>query len=810
MQQTSFSPRDLLLAHRWSSLLFTTYSLSLSFVEAIALSAVSRTYRRFTVLADIAGYRSSLADAGAIGVGRDYEVVPIAVRGGVFHPKIALVADEEGTIRATVGSGNLTFGGWGYNTEVLEMLVPGPDSNCFSDLAAFLQALASDAGPGERFETERALDINRFTDICRMASRVPGAGNSRLLHTILEPLDVQLGRMTTELGGATALTVVSPFFSTHLGVMRLASALSCERVSVSVPPVAPSIFDFDSCRAAGFSVSPVTCDLFTDTRSLHAKLFDIECRNGRIVVSGSANATTAALSGRNVEAVVARVADSGTKLGWRPSGTHTGHATGERQPEEQDAGPCIVAHFDGTGIEGRIFGLAEPEGEWLASLSSGTRRDAAGSVSADAVGRFRFLAPDGIDPIALASSAQVIFERGGDELRGWLVLQDLLHAIRERGPVARSFGRIMSGTATAADATAILEYLAKAPATFIDAADRQGGGRKDRSIAVRPPGLTLAPADLRPVDAFDMPTRWTGGGVSQAFDTLLDALVRHFASSLPDAGDLAGDDEDDADEPAAHPAKRGSGPAKRGKRVPVKLAIKAFDAMFAMLERRPVGSGRVPGLYSLFDMMVQIAPRCDESDELIISCSARWLAAAQGCRSTEGEFTDLDRCVAMILTKYVMDDPTKAVRSHVALQRWLGGELTEAAILALEPDAEHLDARRLVPGAVQQGWSAAWRTIVSTSTPWSMANALVASLSNGDTPSLPKEVTKEEAAILRAVADGRSKPDRIAIVNVGQDNRACPRCHIVLPHVQRARINSVRIATCGNFRCNRIIVDISL
>jgi hypothetical protein len=175
VEQRTLSPRDLLLANKWSSLLFTTYSLSLSFLEAVAVSAVARSFRSFTVLADLEGYRSSLADAGAIGIGRNYDVVPIKVLpGGVFHPKIAIMADEDATVRATVGSGNLTFGGWGYNTEVVDVLVPGADSNCFADLAGFFEALAEAAAAG-RLDAERLPDTGRFVETCRRASRTPGA-----------------------------------------------------------------------------------------------------------------------------------------------------------------------------------------------------------------------------------------------------------------------------------------------------------------------------------------------------------------------------------------------------------------------------------------------------------------------------------------------------------------------------------------------------------------------------------------------------------------------------------------------------------
>ncbi len=118
-ERPMISQRDLLLANKWTSLFFTTYSLSLSFLEAAALSAVARSYLDCTILADIEGYRSSLADAGAVEVGRRYDVVPIKVRRGIFHPKVAIMADGEGNVRAGVGSGNLTFGGWGYNSEIL-------------------------------------------------------------------------------------------------------------------------------------------------------------------------------------------------------------------------------------------------------------------------------------------------------------------------------------------------------------------------------------------------------------------------------------------------------------------------------------------------------------------------------------------------------------------------------------------------------------------------------------------------------------------------------------------------------------------
>ena len=110
------SPLDLISAHPWQRVAFTTYALSLSFFEAVVLDALVRGGARAqpVILADVQGVRGSLGEQGARLVGRDYEVEPISVFGGVFHPKItALLSDTE--CHVLVGSGNLTFNGWGGN-----------------------------------------------------------------------------------------------------------------------------------------------------------------------------------------------------------------------------------------------------------------------------------------------------------------------------------------------------------------------------------------------------------------------------------------------------------------------------------------------------------------------------------------------------------------------------------------------------------------------------------------------------------------------------------------------------------------------
>ena len=87
-----FAPLDLIYAHEWRRAAFTTYALSLSFFEAVILDALVRGGgREALILADVEGVRAALGEQGARRVGKDYDVEPIAVRAGVFHPKISVL-----------------------------------------------------------------------------------------------------------------------------------------------------------------------------------------------------------------------------------------------------------------------------------------------------------------------------------------------------------------------------------------------------------------------------------------------------------------------------------------------------------------------------------------------------------------------------------------------------------------------------------------------------------------------------------------------------------------------------------------------
>lgn len=809
MEDRLFSPRDLLTAAKWSSLLFTTYSLSLSFLESVPLAAVNRSYKNFSIITDLDGYLSSLSDVGAIGVGREYDLVPVRVRGGVFHPKIALLADDDGNVRATVGSGNLSFGGWGYNQEVLELLRPGRDSRCFSDLADMLENLSNNSSPGGKFEFLRSPGLSRFVDMARRAGSTPGDGRSRLLHTIDGPLVPQIAEMAEELGGARSLVTVSPFFSTFNGVKALAEGLGCDDVSVAVALIAPSIFDFQLAADAGFSVKAVSSEYFDYGRPLHSKLFDIACARGRLVVTGSANATTAALLGRNIEAVVVRPTELSVTFGWEPTLRRSIQTIETREPEET-INEGLVLDYNGGAITGRVFGTSGA-GEWQAVLTSSVRRQSAGLVIVDASGFFKFTPPPGIDPISLGSSAQVIFIRGTKELRGWLVIRDIINAISRRGPIARSIGRLMSGLDTLGDVGAILEYFANDPETLFDASERTGGGKKARESAVRP--IWGSVSSLGGTSALDMDSTWTGGESNHSGDALIDALVRHLAEVMPLSNDDGADDEDDPGEvdqvsPSAKSAR--TQPPKRAPRLQKPIVERAFSQLFEKLEALPLGAARAPGLFVVFDMMIQIVPRTEASDELLPVLLRRWLWAASKARPTDTDTTTLDQCFCVIATRLVIDYPALAPQMHHALQSWIGGELDDEFKILFEPAAGGLEERRIYPVGTAEEWQAAWLEIVTSRTLWSAMNELRMSIAVGGQITVPAGADDSESRIILKVAKGNAAADRISYMSERRTKPNCPRCHTGLPAVQASRLKRGGIATCTNIRCNRVVIDVSL
>jgi hypothetical protein len=294
------APLDIIAAHPWKRALFTTYALGASFTEAVVVEALLRRgVEHITILSDAAGMRMALREEGAVRIGREYSLEPVTVRNGCFHPKIGVLWSEDRS-HVLVGSGNLTFGGWSSNLECLDHLHTAGCARALSGVADFLLDLATT--PRCLHAAESACED--FAERLHAAAQeATEDGRVTLVHSLSASISSQLVEGAAELGGAERLIVAAPFWS-DVAIDRLASALGLgeyfahyqdavvlgptgtdwPRSSPIARPV--RIHELSENEGGAPSIPP---------RPLHAKLFEIACKNGRLVLSGSANATAAAL-----------------------------------------------------------------------------------------------------------------------------------------------------------------------------------------------------------------------------------------------------------------------------------------------------------------------------------------------------------------------------------------------------------------------------------------------------------------------------------------------------------------------------------
>ena len=218
------APADLVLAHSWERVTFTTYALSLSLFEPVVLDALIRGgARQVLILADIQDVRASLSEQGAQRVGKDYNVVPVAVSSGrAFHPKISVFSDSDES-HVLVGSGNLTFNGWGSNVEVLEHLHPSFAADVIPDTAEVFGLLPVTERVRFGAEDECAAIA---AHIRRSVQGKPVNGKIRLLHNLDKSISAQLLQTVDDLVGATRLIAAAPFWNRGAAIDGLCKSMA--------------------------------------------------------------------------------------------------------------------------------------------------------------------------------------------------------------------------------------------------------------------------------------------------------------------------------------------------------------------------------------------------------------------------------------------------------------------------------------------------------------------------------------------------------------------------------------------------------
>ena len=287
--------------------LLSTYTFDPDFFENRLLRGGALGHaRRTAVFVDDRQWRGLCRrDIRAAGANRRYLVVPVRSPAGVFHPKLSLLLSDNGG-RVTCGSGNLTRAGFTSNLELFNTVPfrwggddPAGPAVAADALAFFRRAAEEAAGEAGWIVGEWIEEAEReFADGLR--SHTGDGGRVRLAHTYAGPL---WERLESEAGDAPQqFLVLSPFHDAGGDIARRL----CDRwpgadvefvVQQHYTDLQPAVVkDLPAARLSKLSAGG---------RRTHAKLIAWRGGAGSGCLAGSANFTTAAFGGRNVEAVFA-------------------------------------------------------------------------------------------------------------------------------------------------------------------------------------------------------------------------------------------------------------------------------------------------------------------------------------------------------------------------------------------------------------------------------------------------------------------------------------------------------------------------
>jgi len=793
----SLAPLNLVSAYPWQRVTFTTYALSLSFFEAVILDALIRGgARQALILADVHGVRASLSEQGAQRVGKDYEVEPVAVSSGVFHPKISVFSGTD-ECHLLVGSGNLTFGGWGGNYEVLEHLHPSFAAEAFADAADFFELLSV---------TERVHHCAiahcdaTAADLRASIQGKPHNSDIRLFHNLDRPISEQLVELVDSLGGATQMLAAAPFWDQGAAIDGLCLGMGLDRVFIhahaygTVEGTAGSNWP-SHCHN---TVHPVRLEAMDDqdARRLHAKAFEIMCKRGRVLVSGSANGTAAALDrGHNIEACVVRIQRNRT-VGWKfvASEPPAPQAALEADSEHEDLSRGILrATLDADDIHGEILTPAMSGVVSVFHVSSvGPEFLAQATLSKD--GRFQISAP-ALEAKSWLGGRLVIRVKDSHarQAEGFVSVASFAEITRRAGIVGRKLLALLAGTETPSDVAAIMSWFYEDPKRLDESAPEGiGGGAKDETS--EKPAPVVVVADLAPAAAAAAEAVVAAAGhkgTKSNWSRFMDHIFASFRQKRGPFGrtSAAGKGEDDEDgtdgsestEPEIdHPA--------------VEKSLAVFEHLFDVL-LKPGGSAR-QGIIA-FDLTQYI---CERLQPEAVQASA-WLK----------------RLVEALLKIGVpperRDDVAAAILSLLGTSsestdpRWARG-----CILRLKYD---LSGTSPLSGGVRgfqsvlsqsKTFPELWTEVQAIRTYPEQVRSYLDALKNGGHPDQFAELARaanEEWPVLNAALTSK-EPFRYILV-LDRWHEACPCCNLVLPTGELHKLHSVGIATTKNC-CHRVII----
>ena len=598
------------------------------------------------------------------------------------------------------------------------------------------------------------------------------------------------------------LAVASPFWDSGAAIDRLCRALGLSEVFVHSHPdgavegTAGSNWPLNSSSVVHAVAIDGLRDEKADTdaslRRLHAKVFEVVCRRGRLLISGSANATRAALDvGHNVEACIARIQRE-RLVGWSMASVSPPEprfVTDEVDDVSEQAAGVLRATLSGDWIAGQV--LSPPmTGEALAFKVTSRGREPLGEVKVDADGNFGVAAP-GLELESWKGGRLVLrIESGaGRFAEGFVSVAAFSEIVRRAGHAAPRLLALLAGTEAPPDVLAIISWLQEDPTRLTTAgADISGGTPAEPSST--PAGALVQVNQLNSL--YTVQSRPHGQTAPAAGSGWARFMSHLFAALREPRGPLAlttsgrpGDDDDEMFDPGA--------PAPPDP---------AIERAFAVLDRliddflSPRNASTLA--MTAFDLTQYVCERLTPNPAVARDWLEKLLDAL--CNGASPNDRAGDVAAATLLGLAMGYDPGGPRRARDRLLR-LGYDLAGPP-----PDMGGVRGFQTVMVPIQEMiavWSAVQGETTATEQVRSYLTALRARQPSAAYGRLEAMAPDAWPILVEAVTSDRARKH---ILIAPTATNACPACHSVLPASEIHKLHHIRVAVALNC-CGRIIIQ---
>jgi hypothetical protein len=820
-------PLDIITGRSWDHALFTTYALSLSFYETQIhkLGLARNGCRDIRIVTDADGYQLSLSERQSHRVGNEYRLTPVALPNGVFHPKLTWLVGKDIDL-VLIGSGNLTFGGFGKNVECLDLIRSDKHPGSFTQLRGLFDSWLAreDLQFAERdwlgFWRDRASRISAGAEPTQ-------ASDPELLHSSDKSIGQQLAERVTRFGEVLEVRSLSPFYDPDgAGILAFAESIRSPKLTIGLLPGREEVstFPFHKHRQTKVEVGAALFPSPEDKRTLHAKVIEILMSDGStLLVTGSVNATRKSLlTTDNIETAILRHQPDSKKspFKWQRAKIPTSFRTSEFRKAGLGNRVLVSGRLTGDGlIRGKLITNKDSDGDWSATLQRIDGVQTTFDLSVDQSGEFARPLLE-LELFQHSAGLQLNVSRSdGRQGCGWVSVEGLLMAARRGFISPTTLMKLLGSESDEGDETELLRYLATSAQRHLPAFATPGrsirrGDQKGRDELGKGNSAVQMPVEmLVSHEHFAKPE--SPDGKDQSGEAMLNTLMHRIRINLlrMQQGNVGTQDVDESsnDKDSEREQKE-----RDRNRKQLAISLRDFqDNLQELAGSLAPGTERASALCMWLEVAFPILlRRLDEADEVELLLK-QWLTKCLPAQTylnspdvlTGHVLSSLLTLASMTIERERESPATRRTlgRLHEQMETFCGESqpvelCSDLALLDSEEPPLTAELLRVLPTAPTL--SEALVAILETPTPRQQLGSIVDAGANGsDDPSdLPILGLPAGQQFRKLVAAGKVP----VLKHLPSSGESCPHCYLKLLHATLIEIRANRFGACGN--CNGFLL----